>query len=194
MYLTPNVRRPTTVAHRGMDEPSLARHPTRPVAKPGLARCGSAACGVFGFDQHLGLGLALLGGVGWLIGSDHVSFLLRRRYGARVGTCLTRWHRRGRLHARAVSLLQSRVVLPNHLADTPYRLFALINLAGAAGWGMAFVWTGYLLARSWHDGQLPWGGLAVLLATVGAIMWIDRRRQRRRVRLYRCPKPRPVRS
>jgi membrane protein DedA with SNARE-associated domain len=170
MYLTPNVRRAVTVAHRRVGEPSAAQER---VAKPGFTRCGSAVCGVLGFEQHLGLAMALAGGVGWLIGSDHVSFLLRRRYGAWAGAHLKRRQPNGRVDARVVSLLRGLVVLPRHLATTPYRVFALINLVSATGWGIAFVWTGYLLAHSWNNGQPRWNALAALLTTVAAIIWID---------------------
>ena len=202
MYLTPNVRRRFTVAHRGIGEPtkpartgSSAQQRTqganRRVAKPGFTRCGSATCGVIGFQQHLGLGVAVLGGVGWLIGSDHASFLLRRRCGAWAGGLLARLRSPGRVRARLVCLLRSVVLLPSHLAATPYGVFARINLIGAAGWGIAFVWTGYLFARSWHNSQTPWSGLAMLLTTAGAIMCIDHAQRRRAPSHLRLPEIEP---
>jgi hypothetical protein len=89
------------------------------VTKSGVTRGRSALCGVFGFQQHLGLGSALLGGLGWLIASDHAAFLLRRRYGPRIQAHLRRWQANRRLPTRLIALLHARVVLPDHLAKTP---------------------------------------------------------------------------
>jgi hypothetical protein len=138
------------------------------VAKSGITRSGSALCGVLGFQQHLGLGSAVLGGLGWLIASDHAGFLLRRRYGPRIQAHVRRWQSKSRLPTRLIAPLHARVALPGHLAKTPYRVFALINTIGAVVWGAAFVSAGYVLARLWHSGRPDWTDLAVLL-TVAAV-------------------------
>jgi membrane protein DedA with SNARE-associated domain len=70
-------------------------------------------------------------------------------------------------------MLHARAVLSDRLARTPYRVFALINTIGAVGWGAAFVWTGYVLARSWHGGKPNWSDIALLLTTTAAILGID---------------------
>jgi hypothetical protein len=143
------------------------------VAKSGIARSGSALCGVIGFQQHLGLGSAVVGGLGWLIASDHAGFLLRRRYGPRIQARVRRWQSKSRLPTRLIAPLHARVVLRGHLAKTPYRVFAVINTIGAVVWGAAFVSAGYVGAGLSHSGRPNWTGLAVLLTAAAAILGID---------------------
>ncbi len=142
--------------------------PARRVAKRGVTRIGSALCGVFGFQQHLGLWTALFGGVGWLVVSDQAGFLLRRRYGTRLRARLSRWKSRGRLRPRLAASLQVMVALPEHLGATPYRVFALINTVGAVAWGALFVGIGYFLACLWDGGRPNRTGPALLLISISA--------------------------
>jgi hypothetical protein len=180
----------TAVGERTASTPppaELGRSAPR-VAKSGITRGGSALCGVFGFQQHLGLGSALLGGLGWLIAADHAGFLLRRRYGPRIQARLRRWQANRRLPTRLIALLHARLVLPDHLARTPYRVFALINTIGALAWGAPFVWTGYVLARSWHGCRHNWTDLALLLPATAAALGIDLALRRRRPASSRPPR------
>jgi hypothetical protein len=184
---SPRVLPPATTELAALGESTSSRPPhadlggSAPrVAKSGITRGGSALCGVFGFQQHLGLGSALLGGLGWLIAADHAGFLLRRRYGPRIQARLRRWQTNRRLPTRLSALLHARVVLPDHLARTPYRVFALVNTIAALVWGAAFVGTGYVVARSWHGGRANWTDLALLLTTTAAILGIDLALRRRR--------------
>jgi membrane protein DedA with SNARE-associated domain len=153
--------------------------PTAPVAKAAFTRSGSALCGLVGFHQHLGLGLSVLNGVGWLIGSEHASFLARRRYGPRVGAYLSRRQPTSRLLQRAISLLQARTVLPRGSARVPYRVFAVVNTIGALGWGAYFVWTGYFLAAILHSRRPAWIELILVVISAGAIVGIDHIRRHR---------------
>jgi hypothetical protein len=81
------------------------------VPKRGFTRGGNTVCGVLGFQQHLGLWPALLGGVGWLVASDHAGYLLRRRYGAQMRARLSRWQPKGPAHRQ---LLASLDMLAGH--------------------------------------------------------------------------------
>ncbi len=175
-FIGPRALLPTSAQRAAVPERTASLPPSADlggsapwVAKSGLTRSGSTLCGVVGFQQHLGLGSALLGGLGWLIASDHAGFLLRRRYGPRIQLHLRRWQPTRRLPTWLIGMLHVRAVLSGRLASTPYRVFALINTIGAVGWGAAFVWTGYVLARSWHGGQPTWSDIALLLTTTAAL-------------------------
>lgn len=172
----------TRAPNAGTHQPSLTHHlaartppasesglPVRRVANRGFTRGGSALCGVLGFEQHLGLWPALLGGVGWLIASDHAGYLLRRRYAERMRARLSRWHPKDRAHGRLIASLHVLVGDPRRVGAVSYPLFALINAASALVWGSAFVGAGYFLAARWHSGRTNWTSLALVLAATGVI-------------------------
>ncbi|MDT5161807.1 MAG: hypothetical protein QOC90_2117 [Mycobacterium sp.] len=178
MYLARNVVTAISVAPRSGSElsPSPKAKPgrTQPaVAKSGITRSGSALCGVIGFQQHLGLGSAVVGGLGWLIASDHAGFLLRRRYGPGIQARVRRWQSKSRLPTSLIAPLHARVVLRGHLAKTPYRVFAVINTIGAVVWGAAFVSAGYVGAGLSHSGRPNWTDLVVVLTAAPVILGID---------------------
>jgi membrane protein DedA with SNARE-associated domain len=149
------------------------------ITKPAVTRSGSALCGLIGFHQHLGLGMSVLSGVVWLIGSDHASFLARRRYGPRVDAYLSRRQSKTQHLQRAISLFQARIVLPRHLARASYRLFAVVNTIGAVGWGAYFVWIGYRVASILHGKRAAWIELILIAITTLAIVGIDRAQRHR---------------
>jgi hypothetical protein len=176
----PSVPPPATAQRAALAERTASPPPSADhggsaprVAKSGITRSGSALCGVVGFQQHLGLGSAALGGLGWLIASDHAGFLLRRRYGPGIQARVRRWQSKSRLPTRLIAPLHARIALPGHLAKTPYRVFALINTLGAVVWGAAFVSAGYVLARLWHSGRPNWTDLVVVLTAAPVILGID---------------------
>jgi membrane protein DedA with SNARE-associated domain len=124
---------------------------------------------VLGFEQHLGVWPALLGGIGWLIVSDQAGYLLRRRYGARLWARLSRWQPPGRVNRCLRASFRSVVGQPSrHTAS--YRRFVVINTVGAVAWGAAFVGAGYLLAARWHSGRTEWTSPAPMLAVAGVIL------------------------
>jgi hypothetical protein len=142
---------------------------------------------VLGFQQHVGLWLSLLGGVGWLVASDHAGYLLRRRYGAHLRVRLSRWQAKG-------SVLQRPLVLTLHMlsgdarrvAAASYPVFALVNAGSALLWGSTFVGVGYLLAGLWHSGRTNWPSLVLVLAsTVASLTLALSERHRRHARAKR---------
>jgi hypothetical protein len=126
---------------------------------------------VLGFEQHLGVWPALLGGIGWLIASDQAGYLVRRRYGTRVWAWLSRRQPNGRA-CRWLLACSRKVVGEPHRHTASYRIFVVINTVGAVVWGAAFVGAGYLMAVRWHSGQTQWTSPAPILALTGVILGI----------------------
>lgn len=155
---------PGRVSSAATPDPPAPRRAMR-----GVPRIGSAVCGVLGFEQQLGLGLALLGGVGGLIGSDHVGYVLRRRYADRARARLTRWQPKRRVHRWLIALLHLLVGDPRRLSAS-YRAFAVTNTVSAVVWGGAFVGVGYVLAARWHTGGTSWASPALAVAATGVLL------------------------
>jgi hypothetical protein len=170
-----------TAGRRVRPNPTKAdtRTPPAKITKPAVTRSGSALCGLIGFHQHLGLGMSVLSGVGWLVGSDHASFLARRRYGPRVSAYLSRRQPTSRIRQRAIALLQIRIVLPPRVATASYHAFARVNTIGAAGWGAYFVGTGYLIAWIWKSKRPAWIELVILAAATISVVGSDHALRRR---------------
>jgi hypothetical protein len=142
------------------------------VSKRGFTRGGSTLCGVLGFQQHLGLWAALLGGVGWLIASDHAGYLLRRRYGPRMRARLSRWQPKGPAHNQLLASLHMLAGDSRRVAATSYPVFALLNAGNASLWGSTFVGGGYILAALWSSGRTSWSSVALVLASSAAILTV----------------------
>lgn len=152
--------------------PSQPGKRARRVVKRGITRSGSALCGVVGFEQHLGLWSALIGGVDWLIAMDHGGYFLRRRYGARTKVRLSGWQptRPGARLLRAV--LHRLIGDPRAIRAISYARFAFIDAASALVWGSVFVGFGYVLAARWSGGGFNWTSLWVFVVAAGLILAI----------------------
>lgn len=142
---------------------------------------GSALCGVAGFQHHLGPWVPVLGGIGWIIASDNLSYLLRHRYGARIANLLSRQPPRTRLRRRLITWLHALTRDRRAGSALSYPKFALFNAAHALPWAALFVEAGYLLTGYWHSKHL---GRTMRVATVVAAAlvlvaaWSARRRRR----------------
>ena len=144
--------------------------PAARVAKRGFSRAGSALCGVRGFEQHLGLWPALLGGVGWLLASDHAGYLLRRCYAARIRARLAPWPTKGPTRRRLIAALHALIGDPRRDRADSYPVFALVNAASALIWGSAFVGAGYSLAARSHGGETNLTSVALTLTATAVIL------------------------
>ena len=152
--------------------PSQPGTRVRRVGKRGITRSGSALCGVVGFEQHLGLWSALIGGVGWLIALDHGGYFLRRRYGARTKVRLSGWQPT-RPGARLLRALLHRLIGdPRAIRTISYPRFAFIHAASALVWGSVFVGVGYVLAARWSGGGFSWTCPWIFVVAAGLIFAI----------------------
>jgi membrane protein DedA with SNARE-associated domain len=139
--------------------------------KHAVSRSGAAVCGVIGFHHHVGVWPALLGAVGWLIASDHVGYLLRRRYSDRAQAWLSQWRPTGWASSRLVNSVHKWVADPRRVG-AGYRTFVVNNTASAVVWGAAFVGVGYLLTARWYRVQTDWTSQAAALTGAGVILGI----------------------
>jgi hypothetical protein len=114
----------------------------------------------------------LLGGVGWLVASDHAGYLLRRRYGAQMRARLSRWQPKGPAHKQLLASLHMLAGDSRRVAATSYPVFALLNAGNASVWGSTFVGAGYLLAALWYGGRTSWSSVALVLASSAAILTV----------------------
>jgi membrane protein DedA with SNARE-associated domain len=153
------------------------------MAAPGYRRGGSALCGVAGFQHHLGPWVPVLGGIGWIIASDNLSYLLRHRYGARIANLLSRQPPRTRLCRRLITWLHALTRDRRAGSALSYPKFALFNAAHALPWAALFVEAGYLLTGYWHSthlGRTTRVATVVAAALVLVTAWSARRRRRQR--------------
>jgi membrane protein DedA with SNARE-associated domain len=144
-------------------------------------RGGSALCGVAGFQHHLGPWVPVLGGIGWIIASDNLSYLLRHRYGARIANLLSRQPPRTRLRRRLITWLHALTRDRRAGSALSYPKFALFNAAHALPWAALFVEAGYLLTGYWHSthlGRTTRVATVVAAALVLVAAWSARRRRR----------------
>jgi membrane protein DedA with SNARE-associated domain len=151
------------------------------MAAPGYRRGGSALCGVVGFQHHLGPWVPVLGGIGWIIASDNLSYLLRHRYGARIANLLSRQPAQTRLRRRLITWLHALTRDRRAGRALSYPKFALFNAAHALPWAALFVEAGYLLTGYWHSthlGRTARVATVVAAALVLVAAWSARRRRR----------------
>ena len=152
-----------------------------PMAAPGYRRGGSALCGVAGFQHHLGPWVPVLGGIGSIIASDNLSYLLRHRYGARIANLLSRQPPQTRLRRRLITWLHALTRDRRAGSALSYPKFALFNAAHALPWAALFVEAGYLLTGYWHSthlGRTTRVATVVAAALVLVTAWSARRRRR----------------
>ena len=154
-----------------------------PMAAPGYRRGGSALCGVIGFQHHLGPWVPVLGGIGWIIASDNLSYLMRHRYGARIANLLSRQSPHTRLRRRLITWLHALTRDRRAGSALSYPKFALFNAAHALLWAALFVEAGYLLTSYWystHLGRTARVATVVAAALVLVTAWSAHRRRRQR--------------
>ena len=93
-----------------------------------------------------------------------------------------RWEDWAVFLGRLTPVVRSFVSIPAGVMETPFVRYTLLTLAGSAIWCVAFAGAGYLAGDNWEDlhDAFRYLDYVVVLAVVGAAVWLVVRRLRRR--------------
>jgi undecaprenyl-diphosphatase len=149
------------------------------------------------FPVMLAAGLGAITGdnIGYVVGARLGREWLRRkgsRFGIRkrgldrVEQFFQRQGPKAVFFGRFVGFARALVPFVAGASDMPYRRFVLYDAAGAVLWTIGFVTLGYLVGASWQVAEkwISRGGLllAGILLAVGLVVWLGRRRRRRKLK------------
>jgi undecaprenyl-diphosphatase len=149
------------------------------------------------FPVMLAAGLGAITGdnIGYVLGARLGREWLRRkgsRFGIRkrgldrVEQFFQRQGPKAVFFGRFVGFARALVPFVAGASDMPYRRFVLYDAAGAVLWTIGFVTLGYLVGASWQVAEkwISRGGLllAGILLAVGLVVWLGRRRRRRKLK------------
>jgi undecaprenyl-diphosphatase len=149
------------------------------------------------FPVMLAAGLGAITGdnIGYVVGARLGREWLRRkgsRFGIRkrgldrVEQFFQRQGPKAVFFGRFVGFARALVPFVAGASDMPYRKFVLYDAAGAVLWTIGFVTLGYLVGASWQVAEkwISRGGLllAGILLAVGLVVWLGRRRRRRKLK------------
>jgi undecaprenyl-diphosphatase len=149
------------------------------------------------FPVMLAAGLGAITGdnIGYVLGARLGREWLRRkgsRFGIRkrgldrVEQFFQRQGPKAVFFGRFVGFARALVPFVAGASDMPYRKFVLYDAAGAVLWTIGFVTLGYLVGASWQVAEkwISRGGLllAGILLAVGLVVWLGRRRRRRKLK------------
>jgi undecaprenyl-diphosphatase len=173
----------------------------------GLLIPGESLVLASGFFAHQGIlelfPVMLAAGLGAITG-DNIGFVLGARLGRewlrrkgsrfgirkrgldRVEQFFQRQGPKAVFFGRFVGFARALVPFVAGASDMPYRKFVLYDAAGAVLWTIGFVTLGYLVGASWQVAEkwISRGGLllAGILLAVGLVVWLGRRRRRRKLK------------